>query len=247
LEEVREIKLPADRKLLKSFLMVDPIEFLPLISQLREKRFPRAYAGISDNSIGTLVTIEENGYGIRIWPGDERFVEPILEKWGPLRGHLSVGVKHLHRVLNVYRPIRSFDEVLIMSVYKEHFAFKPKHKAERLSSEDLPKPWTKDFRGIAYGIRVNGKIVSCGTVSHMVEGIGSHSAAIGTDPEYQNKGYATSTLSYAVRDALNLVPIVTYPVEYNIIPAVRVLEKLGFRFHSAFLYTEVEKRKSIES
>jgi len=243
LEEVREVKLPEDLELLESFLVVDPIEFLPLTSQSREKRFPRAYAGISDSSIKTLVTIEENGHGIRIWPGDGRFVEPILENWGPLRGHLSVGVKHLDRVLNVYRPIRSFDEVLIMFVDKEHFVFKPRHKAERLSSEDLPKPWTKDFKGIAYGIRVNGKIVSCGTVGGIIEGIGSYSAAIGTDPEHQNKGYATSTLSYAVRDALNLVPIVTYPVEYNIIPAVRVLEKLGFRLYSAFLYTEMEKRE----
>jgi len=246
LEEIRAVKLPNDLELLESFLMVNPIEFLPLISYLKGKRFPRAYAGISDSYIVALVTMEENGYGARIWPGDGRFVEPILEKWGPSKGHLSVGVKHLNSALNIYRPIRVFDEVLIMFVDREHFIFKPKHKPEKLSSEELPKPWTKDFKGIAYGIRVNGKIVSCGTVSHMVERIGSHSAAIGTDPEYQNKGYATSTLSYAVRDALDLVPIVTYYVEYNNIPAVRVLEKLGFRFYSVFLYTEVEKRKSVE-
>jgi len=45
-------------------------------------------------------------------------------------------------------------------------------------------------------------------------------------------------------DALNLVPIVTYTVESNNIPAIRVLEKLGFRFCLAFLYAEVERRKA---
>jgi len=241
LEEIRAVKLPRDLKLLENFLMVNPIEFLPLISRLKEERFPQAYAGISEGSIKTLVTIEENGHGIRIWPSDGRFVKPILKKWGPSRGHLSVGVKHLHCALNVYKPTRVFDEVLIMFVDKEHFVFEPKHKPERLSSEELPKPWTKDFKGFAYGIRVNGKIVSWGSVSNIVEGIGAGGAAIGTDPEERNKGYATSTLSYTVRDVLDLVPVVTYPVESDNMPAIRVLEKLGFRLFSAFLYTEVEK------
>lgn len=128
-----------------------------------------------------------------------------------------------------------------MFVDREHFVFKSKHDAERLSSEELPEPWTEDFEGVAYGIRVKGKIVSCGTVSGIVEGIGACGAAIGTDPEYRNRGYATSTLSYAVRDALKIVPIVTYPVESDNIAAIRVLGKLGFRFHSSFLYTEVER------
>ena len=245
--DIRKVKLQEDLKLLESFLMANPIEFLPLISCLEEKRLPQACAGISENSIKTLVTMQENGFGIRIWPGDVRFVEPILEKWGPSKGHLSVGVKHLHCVLNIYEPIRVFDEVLIMFVDKEHFMFEPEHKTEKLSSEELPKPWTKDFKGIAYGIRVNGKIVCCGTVGDMIEGIGSCGAAMATDPEYRNKGYAASTLSCAVRDALNLVPIVTYYVESNNIPALRVLEKLGFRFHSAFLYADVKKRISLQS
>jgi len=247
LKEIRAIELPKDLKLLESFLMVDPIEFMPLISCLREKCFPQAYVGISESSVKTLVTIEENGYGIRVWLGDVRFVEPILEKLGPSRGHLSVGVKHLHSVLNVYRPVRVFDEIFTMIVDKEHFIFKPKHKAEKLSSKELPKPWTKDFKGIAYGIRVNKKIVSVGSVSNLVDEIGFYGAAIGTDSEHRSKGYATSTLSYAVRDALDIVPIVTYPVESDNIPAIRVLEKLGFRFYSAFLYTEVEKKISRES
>jgi len=55
-----------------------------------------------------------------------------------------------------------------------------------------------------------------------------------------------STLSYAVRDALNLVPVVTYYVESDNIPAIRVLENMGFRLHSTFLCTEVEKRKSFD-
>jgi len=245
LEEIREVKLPNDLEILESFLMVDPIEFLWLILCLREKRFPQAYVGISEGSIKTLVTIEKL-HGIRIWSGDVRFIEPILKRWGPSRGHLSVGVKHLRSALKIYRPVRVFDEVLIMFVDKEHFIFEPKHKPERLSSEELPKPWTKDFKGIAYGIRVNGKIASCGSVSNIIDGIGSCGAAIGTDPEERNKGYATSILSYAVRDALKLVPIVTYSVESDNIPTIRVLEKLGFRLYSAFLYTEVEKRKSIE-
>lgn len=130
-----------------------------------------------------------------------------------------------------------------MFVDREHFVFKPQHKAERLSSEELPKPWTKDFQGIAYGIRTNDKIVSVGSVSNLADGIGFYGAAIWTDSEYRSKGYATSTLSYAVRDALNTVPIVTYPVESDNIPAIRVLEKLGFRFYSSFLYTEAQKKR----
>jgi len=241
LEEVREVELPKDLEILESFLMVNPIEFLFLVLCLREKRFPQAYVGMSEGFIKTLVTIEEL-HGVRIWPGDVRFVEPILKRWGPSRGHLSVGVKHLRSALKIYMPIRVFDEVLIMFVDKEHFIFKPKQKPERLSSEELPEA----SKGIAYGIRVNGKIVSSGWVGNIVEGIGSCGAAVGTDPEERGKGYAISTLSYAVRDALKLVPIVTYSVDSNNIPAVRVLEKLGFRLYSAFLYTEVEKRKSIE-
>ena len=166
---------------------------------------------------------------------------------GSIEGTPSVGVKHLHSALKIYRPIRVFDEVLIMFVDKEHFIFKPKHKPERLSSEELPKPWTKDSKGIAYGIRVNGKIVSCGWVGNIIEGIGSCGGAVGTDSEERGKGYATSTLSYAVRDALKIVPMLTYSVDSSNLPAIRVLEKLGFRLYSAFLYTEVKKRKSIES
>jgi len=241
LEEIRAVKLPKDLEILESFLMVDPIEFLWLILCLREKRFPQAYVGISEGSIKTLVTIEEL-HGIRIWPGDVRFVEPILKRWGPLREHLSVEVKHLHSALKIYRPIRVFDEILTMFVDKEHFIFKLKHKPERLSSEELPEA----SKGIAYGIRVNGRIVSSGWVGNIVEGIGSCGAAVGTDSEERGKGYAASTLSYAVRDALKLVPIVTYSVDSSNLPAIRVLEKLGFRLYSAFLYTEVEKRKSIE-
>lgn len=64
MEEIREVKLPKDSELLKSFLMKDSIEFMPLISNLREERFPQAYAGISESSIKTLVTVEK---GITIW------------------------------------------------------------------------------------------------------------------------------------------------------------------------------------
>ena len=240
---IREVKLPEDSELLESFLMKGPIEFMPLISKLGKGRFPKAYAGISEGSIKALVTIEREGRGISIWAGDARFVVPILEKWGPSEGALSLGLKHLHAVLEIYKPIRVFDEIFTMFVDKEHFRFAPKHKAERLTSKELPKPWTKDFKGIAYGIRVGDKVVSVGSVSNLVEGIGFCGAAIGTDPEYQNKGFANSSLSYAVLDALNIAPIVTYPVESNNIPAIRVLEKLGFRFYSSFLYTEVQKKE----
>ncbi|MFB0523054.1 MAG: GNAT family N-acetyltransferase [Candidatus Bathyarchaeia archaeon] len=242
MEGIREVKLPRDSELLESFLMEDPVEFMPLISDLRKERFPQAYAGISQGSITTLVTIEREGRRVSIWAGDARFVVPILGKWGPSKGALSVGLKHLHAVLEKYKPIRVFDEIFVMFVDKERFRFAPKHKAERLTSEELPEPYPEDFKGIGYGIRVDNKVVSVGTVSNFVEGIGACGAAIGTDSEYRNRGYATSTLSYAVRDALNIVPIVTYPVESNNIPAIRVLEKLGFRFYSSFLYTEVEKR-----
>ena len=240
---IREVKLPEDLGLLESFLMKDPIEFMPLISKLRKGRFPQAYAGIGEGSIKTLATIEREGRRISMWAGDVRFVVPILERWGPSEVALSVGLKHLHAVLEMYKPIRVFDEIFVMFVDKQHSIFKPKHKVERLTSEELPKPWTKDFKGIAYGIRVDNKVVSVGTVSDFVDGIGACGAAIGTDSEYRNRGYATSTLSYAVRDALNTVPIVTYPVESDNIPAIRVLEKLGFRFYSSFLYTEAQKKR----
>ena len=240
---IREVKLPEDLGLLESFLMKDPIEFMPLISELRKGRFAKAYAGISEGSIKTLVTIERAGRGISVWAGDVGFVVPILERWGPSKGALSVGLKHLHAVLEIYKPTRVFDEVFIMFVDKEHFIFTPKHKAERLTSKELPKPWTKDFKGIAYGIRVENKVVSVGTVSGFLDGIGACGAAIATDSEHRSRGYATSTLSYAVQDALNIVPIVTYPVESDNIPAVRVLEKLGFRYYSSFLYTEAQKKR----
>jgi len=253
LEELREIKLPEDLELLKRFLMSDAIGFVSLILRLREKHFPQAYARISEGSIKTLVTIEqkpsENSFSVEIWPGDVRFIEPILEKWGPLKCGLSFGVKHLHRVLIIYRPIRVFDEVFMMFVDKEHFIFKPKHRAKKLKGDELPEPWStearKNYEGIAYGIRVNGKILSVGSVENLLEGIGSCGAAIITDPEQRNKGYATSTLAYAVRDALDIVPIVTYYVESNNMPVIRVLEKLGFLFYSAVLCTlEAEKRKN---
>ena len=237
---IREITIPNDVDTVESCLMADPIEFLPLISSLKRNCFPQAFAGISEGSVKTLVTIRK-GHRMTVWPGDGRYIEPILARWGSQRGALTVRIKHLHEALRVYRPVRAFDEILTMFVDKEHFVFKPRQKAERLSSEELPEPWTKDFKGIAYGIRVNDKVVSCGTVSGLVRGIGASGAAIGTELEYQKRGYATSTLSYAVRDALKEVPIVTYPVESDNTPAIRVLEKLGFRFYSSFLYTEVEK------
>ncbi len=146
---IREVELPEDLGLLESFLMKDPIEFMPLISKLRKGRFPQTYAGISEGSIETLVTIEKKGRRISIWAGDVRFVVPILERWGPSKGALSVGLKHLHAVLEIYKPTRVFDEIFTMFVDKEHFIFTPKHKAEKLTSGELPKPWTRDFKGIA--------------------------------------------------------------------------------------------------
>ena len=125
--------------------------------------------------------------------------------------------------------------------------FLTKFKADKLEGSGLHEPWSteakKNFRGIAYGIRINGEVVTVRSVENIVEWIGSGGASIITDPEYQGKGYATSALSYAVKDALNRIPIVTYPVESNNIAAIRVLEKLGFRFHSSFLYTEAVKKK----
>ena len=41
MEEIREVKLPKDSELLKSFLMKDSIEFMPLISNLRKNVFLR--------------------------------------------------------------------------------------------------------------------------------------------------------------------------------------------------------------
>ena len=244
LEEIREVKIPEDFDLLERFLMVDPIEFMPLILSLREKHFPKAYAGISEDSIKTLVTIEKEGRDITIWKGDVRFVSPILERWGPSKVALSVGIKHLHAVLDIYKPVKVFDEIFMMIVDKEDFRFKPKHTPKRLKSEELWYPGEKKAE-IVYGIRVKGKIVSRGGVSRLIKDgpiKAGKGAFIFTDEEHQGKGYATSTLSYAIRDALKFVPIVTYLVESNITPAIRVLQKLGFRWHSAFLYTEVEKR-----
>ena len=241
MEEIREVAVPDDLQLLERFLEADPVEFLPLIARLKEQLFPKAYASIRGKLIRTLVTIEKKRSLITIWPGEPESVSRILRRWGFPKGTVSVRVKHLLSVLEVYRPVRAFDEIFTMFVDGEHFVFKPKHDAERLSSEELPEPWTEDFEGVAYGIGVEGKIVSCGTVSGIVEEIGACGAAIGTDPEYSGRGYATSTLSYAVRDALKIIPIVTYPVESDNIAAIRVLEKLGFRFHSSFLHTEVER------
>ncbi|MDH5441375.1 MAG: hypothetical protein OEZ48_10180 [Candidatus Bathyarchaeota archaeon] len=56
--KIREVRLQEDFELLESFLMKDPTEFMPLISELREGRFPQAYVGIREGSIKTLVTIE---------------------------------------------------------------------------------------------------------------------------------------------------------------------------------------------
>jgi len=97
--------------------------------------------------------LKEKGRGISIWAGDVRFVVPIPEKWGPSEGALSVGLEHLHAVFEIYKPTRVFDEVFTMFVDKKHFGSAPKHKAEGLTSEELPKPWTKDFKGIAYGMQ----------------------------------------------------------------------------------------------
>jgi len=234
LEEIREVRLPEDRKLLENFVRVKPIEFLSLNSWLKENVFPEAYAGISEGHIKTLATIQKGSFDNEIWtlwPSEIRFVEPILEKWGPPRGHISLGVKHLHSVLNIYRPIHAFDEIFIMIVDKEHFIFKPKCEAERLKGEELPKPWKarKDYKGIAYGICANGEVISCGSVENIYPGIASTGGGMITDPAERGKGYATSTMSYAVRDALDLVPIVTYPVETDNTPAIIVLQKLGFR------------------
>lgn len=238
-EEIREVKLPEDEGLLEKFLMQDQIEFIHLLLALREKCFHKSYARFSEDIIKTLVTIDRF---ITVHKGDERFVNPILEKWGPSRGSFSMQLKHLHALLRIYKPLKPFDEIFAMFVDREHFLNKSKYKAERLSSKDLPKPWTKDFKGIAYGIRANNKIVSIGSVSGLVDGIGYTSSAIKTDLEYRNRGYATSTLSHAVQDALKIVPIVIYLVKSNNIPAIRVLEKLGYRFYSSFLFTEMERR-----
>jgi len=244
LEEIREIIISRDLSLLKSFLQDDPIKFLPLLFCLKENCFHQAYVGIREGSIKTLVTTEEDSLGDiwTIWPGDVKYVKPILEQWGSSHCHMSVGVKHLHSILKIYKPTRVFDEIFIMYVDKKHFNFKPTHTPEKLNVEELPKPWTKHFMGIAYGISVDNKIVSVGSVDKIVDGVGAYSAAIKTDSEYQNKGYATSTLAYAVSDVLKSVPVVTYYVESTNRSTLRVLEKLGFRFHSAFLYTDVEKK-----
>jgi hypothetical protein len=53
--------------------------------------------------------------------------------------------------------------------------------------------------------------------------------------------HVTCLLTIRSTLARALVPVFTYPVESDNMPAIRVLEKLGFRLYSAFLYTEVEK------
>ena len=85
MEEIREVTVPDDLQLLERFLEADPVEFLPLIARLKEQFFPKAYAGIREKLIRTLVTIEKKRPLITIWPGEPESVSRILKRWGLLQ------------------------------------------------------------------------------------------------------------------------------------------------------------------
>lgn len=97
-------------------------------------------------------------------------------------------------------------------------------------------------RGVKwFGVKINGKAVSVGSVQ--ITAWGGIIGTVATHKDHRNKGYATSVVSKLVKQALMEVPWVILYTLAEDLPAIRVYEKVGLKHYKTYFFMRSEKRK----
>ncbi|MFW9965173.1 MAG: GNAT family N-acetyltransferase [Candidatus Sifarchaeia archaeon] len=150
--------------------------------------------------------------------------------------------------LMMYRLVMSKKELLVSSAHnirklekqdlQNAFAvFRAAESEDWGTTDSVNLPFDDNNRW--YGLEKNGVLVS--VCWNQVYAHGGHVAFIATHPEFQNQGFASSLLKYALSDNFRRNDFSVIHVREDNGPALHCYEKIGYRKHFRFS-TLVEPR-----
>lgn len=198
---------------------------------------------LDDEVIGYLLEYDKRILYMR---GNKDCVVPLLKNSGLTEALLNIEKHQLPPVETLFEPVEPADRMtegqittfVTMKATRQSFRPKIQHRVQELKKENAPeladlldiKPEQASglFRGFAFGLFMNGKLVSYAASPEILDDL-AIIRGVFTAPEERNKGYSKSVCSILVGKLLDEGKDVILYVSKDNPAAIEVYRKIGFK------------------